>query len=141
MLKMTRHDAAGQRRLELEGGLAVVWVSRENTAGALPRGSRRRDLEELAKSRLRVQAVLPGATATNFWAIAGTPVEQLPNRVVMKADDLVDAALAGLDQGEFVTIPALPHAADREAFEAARQALLPNLSRATPAARYQVVCE
>ena len=114
---------------------------RENTAGALLRGSRRRDMEELAKSKLRVQAVLPGATATNFRAIAGTPVEQLPNHVVMKADDLVDAALADLDQGEFVTIPALPHSADWEAFEAARQALLPNLSRATPAARYQVVRE
>jgi uncharacterized protein len=37
-----------------------------------------------------------------------------------------------------VTIPALPNAADWEAFEAAREALLPNLSRATPAERYQV---
>lgn len=27
MLKMTIHDAAGQRRLELEGRLAGVWVS------------------------------------------------------------------------------------------------------------------
>jgi len=113
----------------------------ENTAGALPRGSRRRDLEELAKSRLRVQAVLPGATATDFWAIAGTPVEAVPKERVMSAEDMVDAALAGPDQGEFVTIPALPNAADWEAFEAAREALLPNLSCATPAARYQVVRE
>jgi uncharacterized protein len=56
----------------------------------------------------------------------------------MSAEDVVDAALAGLDQGEFVTIPALPNAADWEAFETAREALLPNLSRATPAERYQV---
>src|SRR5882724_2382101 len=70
--------------------------------------------------------------------LAGTPVEHLPTEWVMSAEDLVDAALAGLDQGEFVTIPALPNAADWEAFEAAREALLPNLSHATPAERYKV---
>jgi len=93
---------------------------------------------ELAGTGVSVQVVLPGATATAFWHIAGTPVEHLPTEWVMSAEDLVDAALAGLDQGEFVTIPALPNAADWEAFEAAREALLPNLSRATPAERYQV---
>ena len=48
----------------------------------------------------------------------------------------VDAALSGLDQGELVTIPALPEIADWNAFEAARRALGPNLSLAAPAARY-----
>jgi short-subunit dehydrogenase len=93
---------------------------------------------ELVDKGVRVQVVMPGATATEFWNIAGTPVEHLPKEWVMSAENLVDAALAGLDQGEFVTIPALPNAADWEAFEAAREALLPNLSRATPAERYQV---
>jgi short-subunit dehydrogenase len=92
---------------------------------------------ELAGTGVRVQVVLPGATATEFWNIAGTPVEHLPQASVMSAEDLVDAALAGLDQEEFITIPALPSAADWEAFEAAREALLPNLSRATPAERYK----
>ena len=49
---------------------------------------------------------------------------------------MVDAALAGLDQGEFVTIPALPEIADLDDYEAARQKLMPNLSRSLPAARY-----
>ena len=93
---------------------------------------------ELADTGVRVQVVLPGAIATDFWTIAGTPVEHLPRERVMSAEDLVDAALAGLDQEEFVTIPALPNAADWDAFEAAREALLPNLSRATPAERYTV---
>jgi uncharacterized protein len=93
---------------------------------------------ELADKGVRVQVVLPGAIATAFWTIAGTPVENLPKERVMSAEDLVDAALAGLDQEEFVTIPALPNAADWDAFEAAREALLPNLSHATPAERYQV---
>lgn len=91
---------------------------------------------ELADKGVRVQAVLPGATATDFWAIAGTPVENLPEAIVMSAADMVDAALAGLDQGEMVTIPSLPEAADWNAFETARQALEPNLSRAQPASRY-----
>jgi uncharacterized protein len=93
---------------------------------------------ELADKGIRVQAVLPGATATDFWAIAGTPVEHLPESIVMSAEDMVDAALAGLDQGELVTIPSLPDAADWSAFETARKALSPNLSRSEPARRYGV---
>ena len=92
---------------------------------------------ELADSGVRVQVVLPGATATDFWRLSGTPVENLPRDIVMSAEDMVDAALAGLAQGEFVTIPALPDMADWETFEAARRALAPNLSRSEPAARYR----
>lgn len=94
--------------------------------------------KELADRNIRIQAVLPGATATDFWGIAGTPIEHVPSEIVMRAEDMVDAALAGLDQGEVITIPALPDAADWAAYEAARQKLLPNLSRKTPAARYRI---
>ncbi|MBB3016830.1 SDR family NAD(P)-dependent oxidoreductase [Cupriavidus alkaliphilus] len=93
---------------------------------------------ELAGKGVRVQAVLPGATRTAFWDVAGQPVENLPEALVMDGDDLVDAALAGLDQGEAITLPSLPHAGDWQAFEAARAALGPNLSRAQPAARYGI---
>jgi short-subunit dehydrogenase len=91
---------------------------------------------ELADKGVRIQAVLPGATATAFWGIAGMPVEHLPKQIVMAAEDLVDAALAGLDQGELVTIPSLPDAGDWKTLEAARRALGPNLSHAAAAARY-----
>ncbi|MGF6258354.1 SDR family NAD(P)-dependent oxidoreductase [Ensifer sp. LBL] len=94
--------------------------------------------KELADRNIRIQAVLPGATATDFWGIAGTPIEHVPSEIVMRAEDMVDAALAGLDQGEVITIPALPDAADWAAYEAARQKLMPNLSRKTPAARYRI---
>jgi short-subunit dehydrogenase len=93
---------------------------------------------ELANTGVTVQVVLPGATATNFWNTAGTPVEHLPHEIVMPVEDMVDAALAGLDEGEFVTIPALPDFGQWQTYEAARQALLPNLSRAEPAARYAI---
>ncbi|WP_206998375.1 SDR family NAD(P)-dependent oxidoreductase [Trinickia mobilis] len=93
---------------------------------------------ELADKGVRIQAVLPGATRTEFWGIAGQPVENLPESIVMSAEDLVDAALAGLDQGELATVPSLPDAADWNAFESARAALGPNLSRSEPAPRYGV---
>jgi len=93
--------------------------------------------KELAEKNVRIQAVLPGATATDFWETAGLPVAHLPGEIVMRADEMVDAALAGLDQGELFTIPSLPDAADWQAYEAARQKLIPNLSRSAPAARYR----
>jgi short-subunit dehydrogenase len=92
--------------------------------------------KELAEKNVRVQAVLPGATATDFWDTAGRPVVNLPTQIVMPVDVMVDAALAGLDYGELVTIPSLPDAADWQAYEAARQKLMLNLSRSEPAARY-----
>ncbi len=94
--------------------------------------------KELAERKIRVQAVLPGATDTGFWSLAGTPVDQLPRERVMGAEDLVDAALAGLGQGELVTIPSLPDVAEWDAYEAARQRMLPKLSLSAPAERYGV---
>ena len=92
---------------------------------------------ELGAKGLRVQAVLPGATATEFWDAAGVDIGALPTEWVMSAQNLVDAALAGLDLGEFATIPALPDAADWERYEAARRTMMPKLSSSRPAERYQ----
>jgi uncharacterized protein len=93
---------------------------------------------ELADKGVRVQAVLPGATATTFWDLAGLPVRNLPTEIVMSAEDTVDAALAGLDQGEIVTIPALPDKAEWDRFDAARRAMSVKLSSAVPAPRYNI---
>lgn len=95
-------------------------------------------VHELADKGIRAQAVLPGATATEFWDAAGLPVHQLPTEIVMSADDLVDAALAGLDLGETVTIPALPNQAEWDRYEAARHAMSSKLSSAIAAPRYNV---
>jgi uncharacterized protein len=93
---------------------------------------------ELAAKNIDIQVVLPGATATEFWDIAGTPVDHLPTEIVMSAENLVDAALSGLDLGEFVTIPALTDNAQWDAYEAARQTMMPNLSKSLPAPRYKI---
>ncbi len=92
---------------------------------------------EFKDKNIKVQVVVPGVTATDFWQVAETPVQNYPAEIVMRADDLVDAALAGFDQGEFVTIPSLADVADWEVYEAARQKMMPNLSRKQPAARYK----
>ena len=86
---------------------------------------------------VRVQAVLPGATRTEIWARSGKDVDALMPGMVMDTDDLVDAALAGLDKGELVTIPPLEDDALWTAYDSARLALAPHLSRREPAARYR----
>ncbi|MDO9342155.1 SDR family NAD(P)-dependent oxidoreductase [Pseudomonas pergaminensis] len=93
---------------------------------------------ELSDKGVSVQVVLPGATATEFWDVAGLPVSNLPDSMVMTTENLVDAALAGLAQGEKVTIPSLPDRLDWDAYEHARLALGPNLSHRAPAPRYGV---
>jgi uncharacterized protein len=93
---------------------------------------------ELAGRGVRVQTVLPGATATEFWDVAGLPVSHLPSEIVMTADELVDAALLGFDRGETVTIPSLHDIAQWDAYEAARRAMSGRLSSAQVAPRYAV---
>ena len=92
---------------------------------------------ELAHQGVRVQVVLPGATTTEFWEIACRPLFEPPGNTVMSVGEMVDGALAGLDLGELVTIPSLPDIADWDAFEGARQRLIPYLAGAHRAARYQ----
>ena len=94
--------------------------------------------EELAGSGVVLQAVLPGATRTEIWDRSGHGIENVPSEILMDVDELVDAALAGLDQGELVTIPSLPDPADWAALQAARLNLGPNLSKPHPAPRYGV---
>jgi uncharacterized protein len=93
---------------------------------------------EVKDKGIKVQAVLPGATSTEFWDRAKLPVHNLPAEIVMTAEEMVDASLAGLDQGELITIPTLPDIADWEKFDEARKALASNLSRKHSAARYGI---
>ena len=75
---------------------------------------------ELADKGIRIQAVLPAGTATDFWEKTGLPYQNLPESTVMSAEDMVDAALVGLDQGELVTLPSLHDGDEWTRFEAAR---------------------
>jgi len=93
---------------------------------------------ELAAKGVRIQAVLPGATATEIWDKAGLPLKDLPASIVMSPEDMVDAALVGLDQGELVTIPGLHDGDEWTRFEATRRALSKRFGNAVPAPRYRI---
>jgi short-subunit dehydrogenase len=88
---------------------------------------------------VHVQAVLPGATRTEIWQRSGKDVDALMPGKVMEVGDLVDAALVGLDRGETVTIPPLADEAQWTAYNDARLAMGPNLSRQDVAPRYRAV--
>lgn len=90
---------------------------------------------ELGPRGVYVQAVLPAATRTEIWKHSGLDVDTLP--AVMEVDELVDAALVGFDRRETVTIPPLPDAGQWSAFDAARQAMIPNFAQTRAAERYR----
>ena len=92
---------------------------------------------ELAPQGIQVQAVLPGLTRTEIFERSGRDLSALPPGMIMEPEELVEAALAGLSQGELVTIPSLADPALWNAFEAARRALGPHLSLDHAAARYK----
>lgn len=91
---------------------------------------------ELNASGVTIQTVLPGIIRTEIWERSGKDVSTLPPERTMDVDELVDAALKGLDLGERITIPSLPDAQDLADAEAARLKLGPNLSWKHAAARY-----
>lgn len=90
---------------------------------------------ELTPKGIYVQAVLPAGTRTEIWERAGIDVNSMSD--LMDVRDLVDAALAGFDRRESITIPPLHDAARWEALNSARQALLADIRQAHVAERYQ----
>ncbi|MDK1376242.1 SDR family oxidoreductase [Sinorhizobium sp. 6-70] len=93
---------------------------------------------EVADKGVKVQAVLPGLTRTEIFERAGVSSSRFDPSMVMDVTDMVDAALAGFDQGELITVPSLPDARNWQAFFEARMVLAPNLSHDRPAERYGV---
>jgi short-subunit dehydrogenase len=89
---------------------------------------------ELGPRGVRVQAVLPGITRTAIWD--AETIAKFPVDMVMTAVDMVDAALAGFDLGEAISIPSLPDGTLLDDYLAARLTLRPGLSLRQPAARY-----
>ncbi len=92
---------------------------------------------ELKPKGVRIQAVLPGFTRTEIFNRAGVDSSSIPPSMMMDAGKMVEAALAGHDLGEVVTIPSLEHHDLWVNFEASRRELWPHLSLDRPAVRYQ----
>ncbi|MEY9829948.1 short-subunit dehydrogenase [Sinorhizobium fredii] len=92
---------------------------------------------ELEPHGVRMQAVLPGFTRTEIFDRAGIDISAIPADMMMDAGEMVDAALAGFDRGEVVTIPSLVDSELWERHERTRRDLGPHLSLKHAAARYR----
>jgi len=90
---------------------------------------------ELADRGVYFQAVLPAATRTDIWEKGGKNIDEVPG--VMEVGELVDAALAGFDLKEAVTIPPLQDENKWLALDGARKALLPEFLQSHAAPRYR----
>ena len=95
--------------------------------------------DELANTGVKVQVVLPASTATEIWSegVSGVPLSALRPETVMSAENMVDAALVGLDNGEAVTWPSVADESLWTKYDAARSALFAATQTGTPAPRYQ----
>lgn len=94
---------------------------------------------ELAGTGVKAQVVLPGVTATDLWSpdVSGVPLSALDQASVMSAQELVDAALSGLDQGEPVTWPSVEDARLWDEFDQARARLFAATQTGRSASRYR----
>jgi uncharacterized protein len=88
-------------------------------------------------SGVRFQAVLPGPTDTAMWARGNVPESVIPRSMIMSPEELVEAALVGLDRGETITLPTVSDESVFAAYETARLALGPHLAAGRPAERYR----
>jgi short-subunit dehydrogenase len=81
---------------------------------------------------------MPAKTATEIWEVTGVPLSSLNQETVMSAEDCVDAALAGLDQGESGTLPSVEDYNLWAQFEEIRKRLYSASQTGRPASRYHV---
>lgn len=95
--------------------------------------------QELAETGVKVQVVLPASTATEIWDESGIPLSALTKGTVMTTENLVDAALAGLDSGEAVTLPSVSDIGLWDNYDTARSALFAATQTDKPAPRYKVL--
>jgi short-subunit dehydrogenase len=94
--------------------------------------------QEVADTKITVQLVLPATTATEIWDVAGVGLKALDPTTIMTAEDCVDAALAGLDRGEAVTLPSVDNPQLWAAFDDARVKLFAASQTGKPASRYGI---
>jgi len=92
--------------------------------------------QELADTNVRLQLVMPASTATELWDLSGVPLASLNQASVMSVENLVDAALAGFDKGEAITLPSVHDASLWETFDEARARLFAATQTGKPAPRY-----
>lgn len=89
---------------------------------------------ELSPQGVTVQAVMPSLVRSEFFGGKPSP---FPEHLFMSPENLVDTALAALDQGEAICFPTLQDMAAWQGFEQSRAGLAQALTMTgTPAPRY-----
>ena len=91
---------------------------------------------EYAEGPVRIQLVMPGPIRTEFFSSQGMSDSVFPDTSFLTAEQLVDAALAGLSAGEVVTSPSMTKPETWDALEAARQHYLASTFSGQVAPRY-----
>jgi short-subunit dehydrogenase len=66
---------------------------------------------ELKGSGIKVSALCPGPTTTEFGSVAGTNISSALDRITGNAENVVRTGLAGLDRNKAVVIPGIPNKA------------------------------
>ena len=84
-----------------------------------------------------VQLVAPAATVSEIWEVSGFPLSSVDPNIVMSTEDLVDAALLGLERKEKVTAPSVQDEVALTAYSEAASALFAaSQQTGKPAQRY-----
>ena len=89
---------------------------------------------ELSGTGVRVMVCCPGIVATEFHTVQGMDLSRLPR---MRAEDVVQAALAGFALGETICVPALEDASALERLIDDEKALLGAAQKTEIASRYR----
>ena len=92
---------------------------------------------EYAGSPIRIQLVMPGPIRTEFFSSQGVSESIFPRESYLAPEQLVDAALAGLDAGESVTIPSMLDEQAWTALEVARTEFVKAMMSGNVAVRYR----
>lgn len=93
---------------------------------------------EHAGGPVKVQLVMPGPIRTEFFSSQGMSDSVFPDAAYLTPGQLVDAALAGAEAGEAVTVPSLGDPAIWDRLESGRQAFMGAVTSGQVAARYQL---
>jgi uncharacterized protein len=91
---------------------------------------------QLAETKIRVQYVAPAGTVSEIWDVVGVPMSSLGEGALMDTEACVDAALKGLDDGEFITAPSVHDETLVQKYVEASETLLAASQQPEPAPRY-----
>jgi len=91
---------------------------------------------QLAETNIRLQYVAPAGTVSEIWDVMGVPMSSLGEGALMDTEACVDAALKGLDDGEFITAPSVHDETLVHKYVEASETLLAASQQPQPAPRY-----